>query len=341
VTRGVIRTVSGDIPPHALGRTLMHEHLLCDITPPELAAQGLPEVKITLENLFEIRHHWCRHPGNNRLDSIDVAVAEVARFRAEGGSALVELTVQGIAPDPLGLRTISQRTGVAVIVGCGWYTVDFAGPMLAAKTPAEMERELIAAVEQGIDGTGVRAGIIGEIGCSWPLHALERKALIAAARAQAATGAAISIHPGRDPAASHEILDVLEANGGRAEKVIIGHLDRTLFNEDEVFRLAGRGCGLEWDFFGIESSYYPFAPIDLPNDGQRLELIRAVMARGHGAQVLIAHDICTRTRLRRFGGHGYAHLLENVVPVMRRKGFTEAESDLLLIDNPRRFLALS
>jgi phosphotriesterase-related protein len=119
------------------------------------------------------------------------------------------------------------------------------------------------------------------------------------------------------------------------------HLDRTLFNEDEVFRLAGRGCGLEWDFFGIESSYYPFAPIDLPNDGRRLELIRAVMARGHGAQVLIAHDICTRTRLRRFGGHGYTHLLENVVPVMRRKGFTEAESDLLLIDNPRRFLALS
>jgi phosphotriesterase-related protein len=341
VTRGVIRTVSGDIPPHALGRTLMHEHLLCDITPPELAAQGLPEVEITLENVFEIRHHWCRHPGNNRLDSIDVAVAEVARFRAAGGSALVELTVQGIAPDLLGLRIISERTGVAVIAGCGWYTVDFAGPMLAAKTPAEMERELIEAVEQGTDGTGVRAGIIGEIGCSWPLHALERKALIAAARAQAATGAAISIHPGRDPAAPHEILDVLEANGGRAERVIIGHLDRTLFNEDEVFRLAGRGCGLEWDFFGIESSYYPFAPIDLPNDGRRLELIRAVMARGHGEQVLIAHDICTRTRLRRFGGHGYTHLLENVVPVMRRKGFMEAESDLLLIGNPRRFLALS
>ena len=341
MTSGVIRTVTGDIAPDALGPTLAHEHLLCDVTPPELAAQGLPEIEITLENVFEIRHHWCRHPGNNRLDSIDVAVAELARFRAAGGRALVELTVQGIAPDPLGLRAISERTGVAVIAGCGWYTVEFAGEALAAKPPAAMERELIEAVERGIDGTGVSAGIIGEIGCSCPLRALEREALVAGARAQAATGAAITIHPGRDAAAPHEILDVLGTNGARPERVIISHLDRTLFDIDDVLRLAGRGSGLEWDFFGIESSYYPFAPIDLPNDGRRLELIRAVIDRGHADQVLVAQDICTRTRLRRFGGHGYAHILENVVPVMRRRGFTAAEIDLLLIDNPRRFLTLS
>ena len=165
--------------------------------------------------------------------------------------------------------------------------------------------------------------------------------LVAGARAQAATGAAITIHPGRDAAAPHEVLDVLEANGARPERVIIGHLDRTLIETDDVLRLAGRGSGPEWDFFGIESSYYPFAPIDLPNDGRRLELIPAVIDRGYADQVLIAQDICTRTRLRRFGGHGYAHILENVVPVMRRRGFTAAEIDLLLIDNPRRFLTLS
>ena len=270
-----------------------------------------------------------------------MAAAELERFQAAGGSAVVELTVQGIAPDPRGLRIISERTGITVIAGCGWYTAEFAGELVAARTLAQMERELVAAVENGIGDSEVRAGIIGEIGCSWPLHELERKALVAAARAQAVTGAPISIHPGRDAAAPHEVLDVLEANGARPERVIIGHLDRTLIEIDDVLRLAGRGCGLEWDFFGIESSHYPFAPIDLPNDARRLELIRVVMDRGHGGQVLIAHDICTKTRLRSFGGHGYAHLLENVVPVMRRKGWTEDEIDLLLIDNPRRFLTLS
>ncbi len=112
-----------------------------------------------------------------------------------------------------------------------------------------------------------------------------------------------------EQAAPHEILDILIANGARAERVIIGHLDRTLFTIQDVLRLAARGAGLEWDFFGIESSYYPFAPVDLPNDGLRLDLIRAVVDRGYGQQVLIAQDICTRTRLRRFGGHGYAHIL--------------------------------
>lgn len=341
MSAGVIRTVTGDLAPEALGATLLHEHLLCDITPLELAAKRLPDTPITLENVFEIRHHWCRHPGNNRLDSIEMAVAELERFRAAGGSAVVELTVQGIAPDPAGLRSISERTGVKVIAGCGWYTAEFAGELIAARTLGQLERELVAAVEDGIGDSEVRAGIIGEIGCSWPLHQLERKALVAAARAQAATGAAISIHPGRHTAAPHEILDILIANGARAERVIIGHLDRTLFELDDILRLARRGCGLEWDFFGIESSYYPFAPIDLPNDGRRLELIRAVIDRGHGAQVLIAHDICTKTRLRRFGGHGYAHILENVVPVMRAKGWSEAEIDLVLTGNPRRFLTLS
>ena len=170
-------------------------------------------------------------------------------------------------------------------------------------TLGQLERELVAAVEDGIgDFVGAR-GIIGEIGWSWPLHELERKVLVAAARAQAVTGAPISIHPGRHTAAPREILDILIANGARDERVIIGHLDRTLFELEDILRLAGARSGMEWDFFGIESSYYPFAPIELPNDGRRVELIRVLIDRGHGAQVTIAHDICTKTRLRRFGGH--------------------------------------
>ena len=96
-------------------------------------------------------------------------------------------------------------------------------------------------------------------------------------------------------------------------------------------------CG---PFFGIESSHYPFAPIDLPNDGMRLNLIAGLFARGHGAQVTISQDICTKTRLERFGGHGYGHLIENVVPMMRREGFDDAMIDQVLIETPRRLLTL-
>ncbi len=70
--------------------------------------------------------------------------------------------------------------------------------------------------------------------------------------------------------------------------MIIGHLDRTFTSPDQALRLAQTGCVLEWDFFGIESSYYPFSDLDMPNDAGRLKMIKAVVAAGHGDRVLMA-----------------------------------------------------
>ena len=78
----------------------------------------------------------------------------------------------------------------------------------------------------------------------------------------------------------------------------------------------------------------------MPNDAVRLGMIRAVIARGHLDRVVISHDICSRTRLTAFGGHGYGHIFAHVVPLMRRRGFSEAEIQAILVDNPRRLLTL-
>ena len=172
----------------------------------------------------------------------------------------------------------------------------------------------------------------------WPLRPFERKSLVAAALAQQATGAAINVHPGRHADAPAEIVDILGRAGADIERVVISHIDRTFFSTDEVLRLAGTGCVLEYDFFGIETSYYWFADADLPTDYMRLAYIRALIDRGHGAQVVISHDICTKTRLVAWGGHGYGHIVRNVVPLMRKKGFTEDEIDTILVHTPRRLL---
>ena len=47
----------------------------------------------------------------------------------------------------------------------------------------------------------------------------------------------------------------------------------------------------------------------------------------HREQVLISHDICTRTRLGRYGGHGYQHIFANIAPRMLRRGFTQEDVD--------------
>ena len=39
----------------------------------------------------------------------------------------------------------------------------------------EIAGDLVREVQQGIDESGVRAGIIGELGCSYPLKATEIK----------------------------------------------------------------------------------------------------------------------------------------------------------------------
>ena len=77
------------------------------------------------------------------------------------------------------------------------------------------------------------------------------------------------------------------------------------------------------------------------NDGQRVRYIVDLVRRGHGCQIVVAHDICTRTRLRRFGGHGYGHLLENAVPLMRRRGLSAEDLTQILVATPRRLLAFA
>lgn len=337
---GEIQTVCGPLAPERLGPTLMHEHLLCDVTPPELAAQGLPPVEITPWNAAEIRYQWCRHYGNHILSDIDEMTQEVRLFRESGGGAIVELTIEGIKPDPLGLRAISQASGVPVVAGCGVYIESFAGEALTTRSTEDLAVLMIGNIRYGMQRTDVRAGIIGEIGISDPPTPGELRALTAAALAQRETGASINVHPGREPASPFQIVEHVRAAGGDVTRLVISHLDRTFSTLDQALRLVETGAVAEWDFFGIESSYYPFAPIDLPNDGMRLKLIAALFERGHGAQVTISQDICTKTRLRRHGGHGYGHLIENVVPMMRRKGFDDAMVAQLLIETPRRLLTL-
>jgi phosphotriesterase-related protein len=337
---GEVQTVLGAVPPSGLGVTLMHEHLLCDVTPPELAAQRLPQVEITLENVFAIRHLWCSHYGNHILASLDDMVQEALLFRGAGGGTIVELTTAGIKPNPLGLRAISAQSGLHVVAGCGTYVESFAGAALVGRSVEDLAAEMIAAVREGVAGTGVRAGIIGEIGVSDPWTEGERNALRAAAVAHRETGVAVNVHPGRDPASPLAIIRLFATAGGDPTRLVLSHMDRTLMTKEGVLPLLDMGTVAEWDFFGIESSYYPFAPIDLPNDAVRLDLIRCLMDRGHAGQIVISHDICTKTRLRRYGGHGYAHILVNVRPVMQRKGFSEEEIRLLLVDTLRRLLTI-
>jgi phosphotriesterase-related protein len=318
----------------------MHEHILCDLRPPETRDAASPWPAITMENRFETDYFQNRNQANMLLDDDTLAVRELDRFREAGGRTIVELTVGGLRPKPARLAAIATEAGISIIMGAGYYVDAYLTDEIRHAEIDELEEILLAQLGDGAWGTRIRAGLIGEIGCSWPLAPSERRMLAAAARTQRKTGAAITIHPGRHPDAPGEIADILVEAGADPERTVIGHMDRTVFDRQRLLGLLRRGFVLEWDFFGIETSQYWMAgeDLDLPTDYMRLDLIRDLMALGHRYRIAISHDICTKTRLAGYGGHGYAHLIGNIVPMMLRRGWDEDDIDQLLGRTPARLL---
>lgn len=340
--KGRIQTVLGLIAPDELGPALMHEHLLIDLVPPRLAEDADHDpVEIDVCNCWKINYGQLPSLKNYRLDQKDVAIEELAELRAAGGGAIVDLTTGGLKPDPEGLAQIARDTGVHVVMGCGHYVHEYQDPANAHRSVDDFAGEMIGQITEGAWGTQVRAGIIGEIGCQSPWTDQEKRVVHGALLAQQETGAALNLHPGRHPDQPQELVDTIRRLGFPVERVIVSHIDRTIFDDARLLRLADSGCVIEFDLFGWEQSAYPMSDIDMPNDGARLRMVRSLFDHGHGDRVLISHDICTRTRLGRYGGHGYQHIFANIVPRMLRRGFTQDEVDTLLTRNPRRLLTFA
>lgn len=335
---GTVRTVLGDIPAETVGTVVFHEHLLFDIVPP--GASGDRDAPIRPEDRWQIDYRSNEAPANAHQTDRAVAVGELRYFAADGGSLLVDQSVHGLARDAQGLAEVSRASGVHVVAAAGVYTAPYLGSEILALDVDAMTERFAAEVTEGLDGTGICAGLIGEIGCSWPLEPVERVALRAAARAALRTGAALSVHPGRAPGACDEILDIVEAEGHDPARTILCHMDRTHPDGDGIRPLLDRGANVEWDFFGIEQSHYWMDETELPTDLGRLRLIRRFAEAGFAHRLLVSHDICTKTRMRHWGGHGYGHILRNVRPLMMRLGFDPALIGALLHETPLRLLSL-
>ena len=340
---GLVQTVLGPVRPEELGPTLPHEHLLLDFSfifkpPAEASERHKAYLPVTIENLGWVCYDPFRSYDNLLTTDEDVAVSEALLFRRAGGGAIVDTTSIGLGRDPLALARISRVTGLHVVMGSGYY-VDVLHPDgMDGKSEDEIAGEVVSDIRSGVGGTGIKAGIIGELGCSWPLTANERKVLRAGARAQQETGGAITVHPGRSEEAPFEILDILGEAGADLSRVVIGHLDRTVFDVDTLLDLAQRGCYMEWDFFGWETSNFSLSDRDLPNDGQRLGFIKRLVDDGYAERILVSHDMFGKHRQARYGGHGLAHILENIVPRMRQRGFSEEQVHAIVVANPARLL---
>ena len=335
-------TVRGPISGRDLGITLMHEHVFIDLTllwdPPTSEWQKpLVDAEITLANrgLLQVDPYVSRQ--NLMLDDFGAAVAELAPFRQLGGSSIVDLTTTGIRPQPAKLREVSEQTGLHIVAGCGCYTQRSHPPKVAALSESELLERLLDEITNGLGGTDVRPGIIGEIGTSSPVHPDEAKVLRAAAAAQGKMGLAINVHVAIFRREALAALDILEAAGDDLSRVVISHLDE---QPDTAYHRAilERGVYVEYDTFGSES-YFDGDGSAEPSDRERVDCLIELLDAGFGDRLLISQDVCTKVQLLKFGGSGYGHILRSIVPRLRRRGVDDATVRKLLVENPARVLA--
>lgn len=343
---GVVRTVLGDIPAAALGRTLIHEHLISSLARywiPDFA----PDVatrKVALDTLHDVRAHPFSVRDNLVLDDIDNAVREMGEVAAAGGASLVEVTSHGIDRDVRALRAIADRSGINVIAGCGYY-IGLTHPAgLIERSEASIADEMLREITEGIGTTGIRAGVVGEIGIgSYPMIPAERRVLRAAARVQNQTSAGMIVHSAPSAEASvFEIIGVLDRAGASLDKAVISHLDERFRDDFRLFKRAGAsGVKFGFDTFGRDIYYEGRRPPKQhPSDAQRIDVVVRLLDMGLGDRIALAQDICLKQELSAFGGQGYAHVLANIVPRMLLAGIPQAAIDQMLIDTPARILAL-
>lgn len=341
---GKVQTVLGLVEPSQLGRTLTHEHLTMTFDgfhcPPPPCHEATSKEPIMMKNLFWIQKNPYSHRENLQLNQEVGAIREeLLYFKAKGGGALVENTTTGLSRDVHTLKWLAEQTGVHIIAGAGFYVDATHSAATRAMSVEQLTDVLINEILHGADGTSIKCGVIGEIGCSWPLTDSERKVLQATAHAQAQLGCPVIIHPGRNSGAPFQIIRILQEAGADISKTVMSHLDRSIFDKKELLEFAQLGCYLEYDLFGTELLNYQLSPdIDMPDDNKRIRRVRFLVDEGYEDRILMAHDIHTKHRLMKYGGHGYSHILTNIVPKMVLRGLTERVLDKILIENPKQWL---
>ena len=340
---GNIQTVRGPLQPELLGKTMTHEHLLWDQTcwwkgdPEELSLREFVHRPVCMEDLGQIYYHAHLHLDNIRQYNLDLAIAEARLLKRAGGSAIVDVTSIGLGRDPQALLAISEETGLNIIMGSGYYIASSHPPETRDWPKEKIAEQIISELSEGVKHTGIKPGVIGEIGISDVENSEEAKMLRAAAIAQKQTGAPLYIHPPIFETKGLRILDIVEKEGADLSKVVLCHCDPTLDHPAYHDSLAKRGAFIEFDQFGLE--FVATEGFFLPRDIERIRAIQKQIENGHLSQIIISQDVCFKICLVKYGGWGYAHILRDLVPFMKREGISETALHIILVENPRRLLA--
>jgi predicted metal-dependent phosphotriesterase family hydrolase len=304
LSEAVYRTVRGDVPVGQVGPVLFHEHLISDAS----AWNPDPDLR-------------CTNPA--------LVTSELRLAASDGVGLLVDATPIDFGRDLGALAEASAYSGVPVVAGTGFYReISYPG-WLDEWDEERLAQRFVDDIVVGRGDSGIRAGVIGEVGCSETMTRRERRVLTAAAIAQRRTGAAIVTHT-QEGHGALEQLEFLLGQGAEPARVIVGHLD-CVGDVRVALAVIGLGANVGYDRIGL-TQYV--------SDEERAADIARLVDAGHAERVMLSGDQARASQYRANGGDGFGKVLVRFVPLLRRLGLPDNTIDQLLIANPRRVLGL-
>jgi phosphotriesterase-related protein len=340
VTDTLVSTVTGPVSSGSLGLTLSHEHLGNDarrsvVAPDDPDLRFLHGATVTPALAWLLREQPYSCLDHCVLDDPEAVLEDLVAFRAAGGGTVVDVTPAGLGRDPAALRALSERSGVRIVMGSGWYLQAYHPPHLAGSGERALAAELVAELTDGVGHTGIAPGVIGEIGVSPDFTPDERTAVRAAAMAQRDTGVPLYLHLPGWQQRGHEVLDlVLGGCGVPPGAVVLCHLDPSGDDPDYQRALADRGVWLEFDMIGMPYRFPGEGQSPAPGDTARA--VAGLHSRGHGGQLLLSHDVFLKTMLSRYGGNGLSYVPTLFLRRLVECGVPADDAAGLLRTNPAR-----
>ena len=313
-----VTTVLGSVNVNDLGFTLMHEHILN-------TSAGIPHAFPELVN---------------REEAVDRGVSVLKSAAAEGIQSLVDVTTMDLGRDMSVIQAVAEKSAINIIVATGIWR-DIPRAIGVGVTPDQLSQAFIRDIEVGIEGTGIRAGIIKvatdlEHLTEYGLTPANELVLRAAARASNHTGVPISTHTAAQARAGDAQVEIFQDEGVPMQRIYVGHSNDT-DNLEYLTGLIRKGC-----FLGMDR--YPGGRMSGLNWEQRTQVVKKLIDMGLGRQITMSHDCVinglnlpeTETQRRAYNPDDISFISRKVIPRLLELGVTDEDIRIMMIDVPRQ-----
>lgn len=315
----MVQTVRGPVDSAELGTTLMHEHVF---VLSEEIRQNYPE-------------DW------DEEQRVADAVNKLREVRQRGVDTIVDPTVIGLGRYIPRIQRINEQVDINIVPATGIYTYNdvpfkfhYQGPGKLFDQPEPMVDMFVKDIEQGIAGTGVRAGLLK---CAIEIDGMTpgvERVMRAVARTHVRTGVPITVHTNVHNESGLAAQGLLREEGVDLTKVVIGHSGDST-DLDYLRKIADAGSLLGMDRFGLD--------VLLPFE-DRVNTVAELAGQGYAERMVLSQDAACfidwfphQQKQEMVPNWHYTHISDDVLPALRERGVTEEQIRMMLVDNPRRY----